>query len=116
LAQRLRERGITVNAFNPGLMPGTGLIRDAGAVSRLLWRTVARGLVVLPMVNTTRTSGANLARLLTATELAGVTGAYFVGRHPAGSSLASYDAVANQALYQRSLHLIGDAVRPDTAV
>jgi NAD(P)-dependent dehydrogenase (short-subunit alcohol dehydrogenase family) len=116
LAQRLRERGITVNAFDPGLMPGTGLARDAGAVTRLLWRTVARGLVVLPMVNTTRTSGANLARLLTATELAGVTGAYFVGRHPAGSSLASYDAVANQALYRRSLHLIGDAVRSDPSV
>ncbi|MDT7646810.1 MAG: hypothetical protein QOC75_3810 [Pseudonocardiales bacterium] len=116
LAQRLRERGITVNAFDPGLMPGTGLARDAGAVTRLLWRTVAKGLVVLPMVNTTRTSGANLARLLTATELAGVTGAYFVGRHPAGSSLASYDAVANQALYRRSLHLIGDAVRSDPSV
>jgi NAD(P)-dependent dehydrogenase (short-subunit alcohol dehydrogenase family) len=116
LAQRLRERGITVNAFDPGLMPGTGLARDAGAVTRLLWRTVARGLVVLPMVNTTRTSGANLARLLTATELAGVTGAYFVGRQPAGSLLASYDAVANQALYRRSLHLIGDAARPDPSV
>jgi NAD(P)-dependent dehydrogenase (short-subunit alcohol dehydrogenase family) len=116
LAQRLRERGITVNAFDPGLMPGTGLARDAGAVTRLLWRTVARGLVVLPMVNTTRASGANLARLLTATELSGVTGAYFVGRRPAGSSLASYDAVANEALYRRSLHLIGDAVLPDTPV
>jgi hypothetical protein len=78
--------------------------------------TVARGLVVLPMVNTTRTSGTNLARLLTATELACVTGAYFVGRQPAGSSLASYDAVANEALYRRSLHLIGDAARPETAV
>jgi NAD(P)-dependent dehydrogenase (short-subunit alcohol dehydrogenase family) len=116
LARRLRERGITVNAFDPGLMPGTGLARDAGPVTRLLWRTVARGLVVLPMVNTTRTSGTNLARLLTATELAGVTGAYFVGRRPAGSSLASYDAVANEALYRRSLHLIGDAARPETAV
>jgi len=111
LAQRLRERGITVNAFNPGLMPGTGLARDAGPVLQLLWRTVARALVVLPPVNTARASGRDLAWLLTAPELANVTGAYFEGRHPAGSSLASHHAEANHALYQRSLRLIDAAGR-----
>jgi hypothetical protein len=72
---------------------------------------VAKALLVLPAVDTARTSGANLARLITAPVLAGVTGAYFVRRHPAGSSLASHDVVANQALYERSLLLIGDAAK-----
>ena len=107
LSRRLAGRGIAVNAFDPGLMPGTGLARDAGPVARLLWRTVARALVLLPTVHTTRTSGANLARLLTAPELAGVSGGYFVGRRPAGSSLASYQVEASEALYRDSLRLIG---------
>ncbi|HWN36488.1 MAG TPA: SDR family NAD(P)-dependent oxidoreductase [Pseudonocardia sp.] len=130
LSRRLAGRSIAVNAFDPGLMPGTGLARDAGPVARLLWRTVARALVALPPVHTSRTSGTNLARLLTAPELAGVSGAYFVGRRPAGSSLASYQVEAGEALYRDSLRLIGaassgvgseaapldDPERPDTSV
>lgn len=106
LAARLRDRGITVNAFDPGMMPGTGLARDADPTARLLWRTVARALVVLPGVNTVRASGATLAHLMTAPTLAHVTGAYFVGRKPTGSSVASYDAAAGRELYEQSLRLI----------
>lgn len=106
LADRLGERGITVNAFDPGLMPGTGLADDMPAAARLVWRTVAKLLLPLPGVNTPRTSGADLAHLVTAPELAGVTGAYFVRRSPAGSSLASHDAEAANMLYRDSLGLI----------
>ena len=31
LARHLEDRGVMVNAFDPGLMPATGLARDAGA-------------------------------------------------------------------------------------
>jgi NAD(P)-dependent dehydrogenase (short-subunit alcohol dehydrogenase family) len=106
LAGRLAGRGVTVNAFDPGLMPGTGLARDFGPLARLVWRTAFRALVLLPGVNTPATSGADLAHLMTAPELAGVTGAYFVRRRPEGSSFASHDARAAEALYRDSLRLI----------
>ncbi|WP_433724900.1 SDR family NAD(P)-dependent oxidoreductase [Nocardia sp. CA-129566] len=108
LARQLAGRGITVNAFDPGLMPGTGLARDAGAAAKLLWRTVARGLVLLPGVNTPRRSGADLARLVTDPALAEVTGQHFVGRTATPSSKASYDRAAQHALYADSLELLGE--------
>ena len=32
------EQGVTVNAFDPGLMPGSGLARDYPPLQRLAWR------------------------------------------------------------------------------
>lgn len=108
LARRLQPRGITVNAFDPGLVPGTGLARDANPVARLLFRALGGALVVLPGVNTARTSGANLARLVTDPALDRTTGAYVAGLKPIGSSLASYDQVEQDALYEDSLGLIAE--------
>ena len=117
LAERLAPRGISVTAFDPGLMPGTGLARDAGPVARALFGTVARGLVVLPGVNSAQTSGGDLARLATDPRLGGLTGAYVQRDRAAASSPASYDADARRALYDDSLALIaalrsGAARRP----
>lgn len=111
LARQLAARGITVNAFDPGLMPGTGLARDAGPAAQLLWRTIARGLVLLPGVNTPHRSGADMARLVTDPSLAEVTGQYFVGRSTRPSSKASYDLDAQRALYADSLELLGELAR-----
>jgi NAD(P)-dependent dehydrogenase (short-subunit alcohol dehydrogenase family) len=106
LARHLEGRGITVNAFDPGLMPGTGLARDAGPLSRALFATVARGLVVLPGVNTPARSGADLARLVTDPDLETTTGTYFAGTRPIRSSAASYDEEAQDALYRDSLDIL----------
>lgn len=106
LARHLESRGITVNAFDPGLMPGTGLARDAGPMSRAVFATVARGLVVLPGINTTRRSGTNLARLVTDPELETTTGTYFSGTRATRSSAASYDLEAQEALYRDSLDIL----------
>ncbi|MFI7671042.1 SDR family NAD(P)-dependent oxidoreductase [Nocardia sp. NPDC049526] len=111
LARQFEARGITVNAFDPGLMPGTGLARDSGSVAQLWWHTVARGLVLLPGVNTPRRSGKALARLVTDPSLAEVTGRYFVGRTAKPSSKASYDQDAQHALYTDSLELLGELTR-----
>src|SRR5262249_34719277 len=54
-------RGVTVNAFDPGLMPGSGLARDYTGIQRLAWRLLMPALRILPNVNSTRRSGANLA-------------------------------------------------------
>ncbi|WP_433714838.1 SDR family NAD(P)-dependent oxidoreductase [Nocardia sp. CA-084685] len=108
LARQFEPRGITVNAFDPGLMPGTGLARDAGAAAKMLWRTVARGLVLLPGVNTPRRSGADLAWLVNDPSLDKVTGQHFVGRTAKPSSKASYDRDAQHALYTESLELLDE--------
>ncbi|MFD4353756.1 SDR family NAD(P)-dependent oxidoreductase [Nocardia sp. NPDC058518] len=108
LARELAPRDITVNAFDPGLMPGTGLARDASAFQRLSWKTIARALVVLPGVRTARGSGADLAWLAAATDRAGITGQYLVRRTPVRSSAASYDEPVQQALYRDSLELLAE--------
>ena len=41
------ERGVTVNAFDPGLMPGTGLARDYPAVARFAWHAILPRLIPL---------------------------------------------------------------------
>ncbi len=59
LDRRLRENGsdVTVNVFDPGLLPGSGLARDYTGPQRLAWRFVGPLLRVLPGVNSTRASG-----------------------------------------------------------
>lgn len=111
LARRFADDGVTVNAFDPGLMPGTGLARDASPITRALWRTVARALVALPGVRTPARSGADLARLVTDPALAGTTGRHFVGRAERPSSAASYDRDTQRALYEDSVALVAELAR-----
>jgi hypothetical protein len=51
LSRRLPD-GVRVFSFNPGFVPGTGLARDGGAVSRFAFRRV------MPAMTHTRTHGA----------------------------------------------------------
>ncbi|MBN3508645.1 SDR family NAD(P)-dependent oxidoreductase [Mycolicibacterium septicum] len=99
-------RGVTVNAFDPGLMPGSGLARDYGSVQRLAWRLVMPVLRILPNVNSTRRSGTNLAALVDDPALDGVTGEYFEGTRRIRSSRDSYDAALAADLWQVSERLV----------
>ena len=63
----------------------------------------------LPGVNTPRTSGADLARLVTDPALDNVTGQYFIRRSPARSSAASYDKAIARALHDDSRALLAEA-------
>ena len=110
LANRLQSSGrdVTVNAFDPGLIPGSGLARDFGPVSRFFWHFVLPVLrLVVKNVNSTRSSGNNLARLILDPSLAGVTRKYFVGVTESPSSKESYDAVKASALWEGSARLVG---------
>lgn len=107
LAGRLSARKITVNAFDPGVMPETGLARDWPPALRRLYGALAPALMRwIPGVRTTDEAADALAWLVTAPELAGVTGAYFAGRRRQLSSKESYDQARAAELSAVSRELI----------
>lgn len=112
LAHRLPE-GMTVNAFDPGLMPGTGLAREYPAVMRFVWKRILPNIVpllrrlVMPNIHTTAESGAPLARLVMDPALAKTNGRYLEGLKEIRSSAASYDADRAEQLWQVSARLTG---------
>lgn len=107
LNRRLGEgaKGVTVNAFNPGLMPGSGLARDYGTLQRLVWRFLMPALRVLPQVRGTGQSGRDLAALAGDHSYEDVTGRYFDGRKLIASSQDSYDLEKARDLWETSEHL-----------
>jgi len=113
LARRLRQerpdRSITVNAFDPGLMPGTGLARDYGPLQAFAWKYLLPALTVVPGLNvhTPRRSAAALTRLLLDPELRHVTGRYFSGTRQIRSSRESYDRSKQLDLWDSSVELTG---------
>jgi NAD(P)-dependent dehydrogenase (short-subunit alcohol dehydrogenase family) len=118
LARRLEGRGITgitVNAFNPGLMPGTGLAQDYHPVMRFMWKYILPLLTRFrPGVNRVEDSGVALARLVLAPELANITGKYFSGQKMIPSSVESYDRAKAAELWEASARLVGLIEYPDS--
>ena len=86
----------TVTAFDPGLMPGTGLAREAGAMLQFVFTKVLPHLIWLlrlllsPNVHSPRESGEALARLAVGKDVEGVSGKYFEGMKEIKSSVESY--------------------------
>lgn len=75
LARRATAGGPRYFAFDPGLMPGTGLARDRSALERFGWSTVMPLLVpLIPGASTPLRSASALALLLTGRAFAGATG------------------------------------------
>ncbi|KAI0428021.1 dehydrogenase/reductase [Xylaria sp. FL1042] len=106
LSQKVPDRGITINAFDPGLMPGTGLAREAGCVARFAWDKVLPNIIPVLKVAYTGNihkpseSGASLAWLAVSPETAGISGKYFEGRKEIPSSKDSYDENKIEDLWQ----------------
>lgn len=99
-------QGVTVNAFDPGLMPGSGLARDYPPLQRLAWRYLLPALRVLPNVRSTRASGRYLAALANDPRFDGVSGEYFEGRRSIRSSADSYDRDKALDLWETSDRLV----------
>ncbi|MEH2158173.1 SDR family NAD(P)-dependent oxidoreductase [Nostoc sp.] len=114
LSHRLQFQGystqqhlITVNTFDPGLMPGTGIIRDYDLIKRFAWTFLLPGFrLFAPYVNTPNKSGKDLAKLILDREFAGVTGKYFVGLRQVPSSQESYDRKKALELWETSIELV----------
>ncbi|KAI1427101.1 dehydrogenase/reductase [Xylaria sp. FL1777] len=106
VSEKIPDRSIVVNAFDPGLMPGTGLAREASSVERFLWNKVFPKII--PIIKAVYTdnihkpseSGASLARLAVSQETAGISGKYFEGRKEIRSSKDSYDEKKIEDLWE----------------
>lgn len=104
----------TFAAFDPGLIPGTGLARDYRGLQAFAWRYLLPALTVIPglNINTPRRSGEALARLVLNPEL---TGRYYSGRREIRSSTDSYDLAKAADLWDTSVELTEDIPRPHRA-
>jgi NAD(P)-dependent dehydrogenase (short-subunit alcohol dehydrogenase family) len=107
LSRRLRGTDITVNAYDPGPVPETGLIRQWPAPLKAMVRQTRLMRVFGIETATADIAGARLARLLLDPALAGVTGAYFAGSRLSRSSDDSYDADKARDLWIKSSDLTG---------
>jgi NAD(P)-dependent dehydrogenase (short-subunit alcohol dehydrogenase family) len=108
LARRLDKegQGRTVVAFDPGLMPATGLVREAALLIRFLAHYVLpRALWVLRHVgsgnvHTPEESGAALAEVaMPKADEVKVNGVYFQGVEQIKSSVVSYDVAKQEDLW-----------------
>jgi NAD(P)-dependent dehydrogenase (short-subunit alcohol dehydrogenase family) len=110
LADRIKAQAnkrITVNAFNPGLMPGTGLARDYNIFFRFMWNHILPVLTLfIKSVNTVQKSGRALASLVTDGEFENITGKYFDGTKQISSSELSYSKENSDDLWRTSAELI----------
>jgi NAD(P)-dependent dehydrogenase (short-subunit alcohol dehydrogenase family) len=98
---------ITVNVFDPGLMPGTGLARDYSGIQAFAWRYLLPALTVVPVINvhTPTQSARALARLVTDPALENTSGKYFSGKRETRSSADSYDRAKAADLWETSIEL-----------
>jgi NAD(P)-dependent dehydrogenase (short-subunit alcohol dehydrogenase family) len=109
LARRLKAEGrdrICIAAFDPGLMPGTGLARDYSPFMKFVWNYALPALRFIPGVNGVSKSGADLARLVLDPELEGVSSKYFVGHKSVPSSKESYDERKAAELWESSVSMV----------
>lgn len=107
-------RRLTVNAFDPGLVPGSGLAREYAAPLRFVWDRVLPGLArvlspVVASINPADKAGGALARLVLDPELERVSGKYFPSHtrwREEASSAASYDPERGRALWDASVGMV----------
>ena len=103
-----REPRLRVNAFDPGLMPATGLSRDYPPLARTAYRAIAPLVSTLvPGASSPRRSARRVADMVTEPRFAGMTGAYVIGRRVAESSPESRDRARAVELWRESFELVG---------
>lgn len=109
MAARVPTSAARFIAFDPGLMPGTGLARDLSALERFGWSYVMPFVGrAVPGVSTPALSGAALARLLSEPRLAPDTGLHLdfrLRRTPTSELSRRKDA--QDDLHRTSLALCG---------
>jgi NAD(P)-dependent dehydrogenase (short-subunit alcohol dehydrogenase family) len=101
-----KGKHLTAVAFDPGLMPGTGLAREGNAIERFLWNIVGPRIIwvlrrlVTANTHTPQESGESLAWVAVGDEVKNETGVYFEGRKKIKSSVDSYDEKKQEDLWE----------------
>ncbi|KAK0270625.1 hypothetical protein LTS00_016907, partial [Friedmanniomyces endolithicus] len=116
LNRRRAEKDLrfTVTGLDPGLMPGTGLARDANPIERFVWHHVLPRILPLlrylisPNIHAPRESGQALARLAIGDDIAGVSGQYFEGMQAIKSSRDSYSVEKQDDLWEWTVCFTGE--------
>lgn len=106
LACDLHAMDISVVGFDPGLMPGTALVRSGPSLLRWTWRALSPLLLLTPGAHRVGTSARHLVKLVTSPRYEAMSGAYLVDGRPAGTSIASHDLLAGDRLYAATLDRI----------
>ena len=114
LDRRVKEKGKgwSVTVMDPGLMPGTGLARDAGAVVNFLFVHVLPNVIpvlrmaISPNIHSAGESGEALARLAVGKDVEGVSGKYFEGMKEIKSSEESYVVEKQEDLWKWTLDTV----------
>jgi NAD(P)-dependent dehydrogenase (short-subunit alcohol dehydrogenase family) len=106
LQERLTDKHILVNAFDPGLTPGTGLAKSYPALLRFMWKNI------MPVMRYFRknthspaTSGRRLADLAVGKELRQLNGIYYSDGKVTKSSADSYNKAFQAELWKSSIEL-----------
>ena len=108
LQKRLANTKIRVNAFDPGLVPGTGLARNYPPVLKFISDYVFKALIVfVHNVNTAQNSGKRLANLAYSDKYKSAKGKYFEGEKEIKSSTDSYNKEFQKSLWESSIELLG---------
>jgi NAD(P)-dependent dehydrogenase (short-subunit alcohol dehydrogenase family) len=101
-----KEKKWTAIVYDPGLMPGTGLAREAGPFLQFLWNYVlpyvkplVRRVVGSPHIYKPQDAGARLASLTVDEKFSGESGVYYMGAEKIKSSVASYDEKNQEELW-----------------
>ena len=106
--ERLKPLGIRVNAFDPGMVPGTGLAKNYPAVLRFIWNNIMPILTHFKKnTNTAVLSGSRLANLAYAKQFLDLNGIYFSEGKVTKSSVDSYNLEYQKDLWESSLELTG---------
>ncbi|GAM88493.1 hypothetical protein ANO11243_065260 [Dothideomycetidae sp. 11243] len=115
VARRFGElgRGWTINAYDPGLVPGTGLARDYPAFLQLAWKYLMPYLLPLlrilagnKHINTAPVAGKAMAHVALSKEVRGVTGKYFEGAKECKSGRASYNVEHQEDLWRWTVDFV----------
>jgi len=105
--EKLAPLGIRVNAFDPGMVPGTGLAKNHPAILRFVWNNIMPVLTRFKKnTNTAVLSGSRLAELAYSKKYADLNGIYFSDGEVTKSSAYSYIENFQKELWTASIELI----------
>jgi NAD(P)-dependent dehydrogenase (short-subunit alcohol dehydrogenase family) len=106
-ARRLPSN-ITIVSYNPGFVPGTGLGRNAGPVSRFALEHLMPAMTWTPLATSIEVAARELVRTATG-EIAAATGDYIDRGTVTRSSTQSYDRAREEQLFDNAEQLLQTA-------